>query len=486
VDPEEEELMFKRNLLQFVAMLSLFAVGSTAIKLVGETVPMNSQTFWETLAALPAEAAGTTIYVDASASGTGTGASWTDAYTKLQDALTTAVSGDQIWVAAGVYYPDEGVGMTNDDRTTTFTLLDGVEVYGGFAGGETSLGQRDWDANVTVLSGDIDQNDTADPNGVVTDVADIAGSNAYHVVTDEVPNISPVLDGFTITAGDAGGSYPDERGGGIYNQYGNPMLVNLILSGNRADLGAGMHIANNTPALLKVTLTNNQATFGGGMYITSGTSPTLTDVIFTGNLATNSGGGVYVGYSAPVFINTLFTGNRAGFYGGGMYNTIAFPDLVNATFSGNYADSRGGGMINSASDPVMTNVILWNNRAQWEGDQILNWSGSNPSISYSDIQGSGGSGAGWDTALGTDGGNNIDVEPLFVTLVDPLTAPTTAGDLHLQVGSPAVDVGDNSACPATDLDGNIRPIDGDKDGVADCDMGAYEKLIDLFLPLILR
>ena len=70
--------------------------------------------------------------------------------------------------------------------------------------------------------------------------------------------------------------------------------------------------------------------------------------------------------------------------------------------------------------------------------------------------------------------------------VDPATAPTTGGDLHLQAGSPAMDSGNNGACPATDFDGNIRPIDGDLDGTVICDMGAYEKLIDLFLPLILR
>ena len=78
----------------------------------------------------------TIIYVDASASGADTGLNWTDAYPKLQDALVAAVSGDQIWVAAGVYYPDESGGMTNNDRTATFTLIDGVELYGGFAGGE--------------------------------------------------------------------------------------------------------------------------------------------------------------------------------------------------------------------------------------------------------------------------------------------------------------------------------------------------------------
>lgn len=111
----------------------------------------------------------TIIYVDASATGAGTGANWTDAYTNLQAALAAVVSGDEIWVAAGVYYPDEGGGMTDDDPTATFTLIDGVKTYGGFAGGETSLTQRDWASHVTVLSGDIDQ-DT------------LLGGNSFYIV----------------------------------------------------------------------------------------------------------------------------------------------------------------------------------------------------------------------------------------------------------------------------------------------------------------
>ncbi len=399
--------MFKRSNLIITVLLSLLVAGAVAIARVGEPVPLSPQNFWRSLAPQPAEAAGT-IYVDASATSPGTGTSWACAYTSLQNALAAAVSGDQIWVAAGVYYPDEGGGVTNDDRTATFTMLNGVAIYGGFAGTEPSLGERDWDANVTVLSGDLEQNDTTGLNEIVTDVANIAGSNAYHVVSGGGAWEIAVLDGFTITAGNADGIYPDDSGGGVFNVSSSPMLTNVIFSGNKADEGGGMYdyMINSTPK--------------------------------------------------------------------------------NVSFTGNNVTTNEGEMYSIMSSPTLTNTILWNNQAGILGSEIYNGGGLNPTFFYSDIKGSGGSGLGWDSALGIDGGNNIDADPLFLTPVDPATAPTTAGDLHLRADSQAVDVGDNGVCPATDLDGNKRPIDGDGDGSAVCDLGAYEKLIDLFLPLIMR
>lgn len=90
----------------------------------------------------------TIIYVDGSATGANNGTSWTDAYTDLQDALSAPpVSGDEIWVADGTYKP----------RTTywALSLKNGVAIYGGFSGVETSLEQRDWRTNVSLLSGDL-------------------------------------------------------------------------------------------------------------------------------------------------------------------------------------------------------------------------------------------------------------------------------------------------------------------------------------------
>jgi hypothetical protein len=430
---------------------------------------------------LAAEAAGT-IYVDASASGAGTGVTWPDAFTSLQDAFAAASSGDQIWVAAGVYFPDEGGGMTNDDRTMTFTLINGVELYGGFAGGETLLSQRDWGTNVTVLSGDIDQNDTTDPNGVVTDVGDIAGANAYHVVTGGGTSSSAVLDGFTITAGQANGTAMDRAGGGMYNYSSSPTLTNVSFTGNQATLfGGGMFNNDSSSPLTNVSFTGNLAGSGGGISIFGG-NVMVTKVRFTGNSAI-VGGGMHIASGASTLTNVIFAGNLASNSGGGMYIDISNLILANVTFTGNQAD-YGGGMYNRDIGPILVNTILWNNQALTSGHQISNESCA-PQIEHSDIQGSGGS-SSWDTALGLDNGFNIDADPLFVTPVDPATAPTTAGDQHLQNASPAVDTGLTFGCPPTDLDGNTRPIDGDQDGSADCDMGAYEKTIDLFLPLIMR
>ena len=94
------------------------------------------------------------IYVSPSGSNTD-GCTWATAFTALQSALAIANSGDQIWVAAGTYYPDEGTGQTNNARASTFQMKSGVAVYGGFAGGETLLSQRNSDpaTNNTILSG---------------------------------------------------------------------------------------------------------------------------------------------------------------------------------------------------------------------------------------------------------------------------------------------------------------------------------------------
>jgi len=102
---------------------------------------------------------GAQIFVDTDAADGGDGTTWGSAFNTLQDALDDASSGDQIWVAEGVYFPDEGSSETNNERSSTFLLISGVEIYGGFDGTEASLSERDISAHPTILSGDIDGND---------------------------------------------------------------------------------------------------------------------------------------------------------------------------------------------------------------------------------------------------------------------------------------------------------------------------------------
>jgi hypothetical protein len=96
---------------------------------------------------------------------------------------------------------------------------------------------------------------------------------------------------------------------------------------------------------------------------------------------------------------------------------------------------------------------------------------------HSLAQGAGASGSdSWVGGSFFDGRGNIDEDPLFITPVDPSTAPTTTGNLRLGTGSPAIDTGDNTFVIGvpTDLDGEARVKDGDGDGTATVDMGAYE------------
>ena len=437
-------------------------------------------------------ALGNVIYVDPDATGSASGLSWTDAYTNLQDALTIAISGTQIWVAEGIYYPDEGVGQTNNAVTSTFVLKDGVVLYGGFGGygiSETLRTQRDWEAHVTVLSGDLGQDDITESTGVVTNTDNITGTNSYHVVSSSYVGDTTVLDGFTVTAGKANGDSPNERGGGLYIYSSNPTLYNLTFSGNAANNGGGVgNFWYSNPSLTNVTFSNNSAgSGGGGMYNHTNSNSTLTNVTFSGNSASNYGGGMFNYSSSPTLTNLIFSGNLANFFGGGIYNNSnSDPVLMNVTFSGNSADT-GGGIYNFASsNPKLTNVILWGNIATITvTSQISNTSGCTPVISSTLIQDSGSSGGGWDTSLGTDGGGNIDADPLFVRDPDPGDGDWSTledndyGDLHLQWGSPAIDAGTNTNCPATDLDGIPRAIG------PFCDMGAFELIYwRIFLPLL--
>jgi hypothetical protein len=427
------------------------------------------------------------LYVKWDATGENNGTSWGDAYTDLQSALAAASSGDEIWIAAGTYRPTSGT-----DRTISFVLKNGVSAYGGFAGTETSLWQRDFQTNVTTLSGDI---------GTAGDNSD----NSYHVVVGSNTDSSVVLDGFTITGGNANTS-PNDKGGGMYNFHGSPTVLNVIFTENYATFGGGMNnesfipSESSNPYLLNVSFLNNSAVEGGGMRNMSYSSPILEIVKFQNNTALRAGGGMLnVEQNTVTLRHVQFSGNVAG-TGGGLANAYSNPVLENVTFSNNSAE-WGGAITNAGSSPSIVNATFYGNSATTYGGAISNESNSNPTLTnvtisgnsavtfgggmYSDSSGAtvvnsilyGNSGGEIYNAAGSAvvsysliqggylGTGNIDADPFLGPLQDNGGITQT---MALLAGSPAIDAADDANCPPTDQREVLRPQG------SSCDMGAFE------------
>ncbi len=371
-------------------------------------------------------------YVNHNATGANNGTSWKNAYNSLQDALDYAqASGGtvtEIWVAAGTYKPDRGANRALGDRAASFTLINGVAVYGGFAGTETALDQRDPAANVTVLSGDI---------GVEGGNSD----NSYHVLVGSGTAANAILDGFTVTGGNANGAAaPLNQGGGLYVYGGSPTLNNCIFIANAA--------------------TQN----GAGLYLDT-SSPKITHTKFLNNTGLNQGGAIYNRYNGNLtLINCLLAGNTAK-QGAAVSNAAgSSATLLNCTVSQNTATTTYGGIQNAASGKLTAaNCVFWGNSDSTGTGQSAQIYGGTQTVSYSCVQD-----ADPNDAMIIAGTGNIDDDPLLA-----------AGVYSLAAGSPCIDTGDNAAVPGdllADLLGEQRIADGDSDGVAIVDMGAYEYL----------
>jgi hypothetical protein len=360
-----------------------------------------------------ATAMGGTIYVDATKNGDGS--SWANAYKYLQDGLATAISGDEIWVAEGIYIPDRKSANPSGsgDRTATFHLKTGVGIYGGFPIGDGLWDDRDPNAYKTILSGDLNGDDVDFTNNA---------DNSYHVIRALGTDTTTVLDGFIITAGNANGSGMDGDGGGMSNYQSSPTLVNCTFTGNFTKKRGG-------------AIANKQSNI------------TVANCTFTDNFADNAGGGIFNQNSDPTVVNCTFIDNSAGIYGGGVYNCSASnATLINCTFSDNSADSYGGGISNDSSSSTVTNCILWGNTAP-NGPQLSVQSGGSASVSYCCLQGSLPATYKDGTSLITWGLGNIAGDPLF-----------KSDNYHLQAGSPCIDSGDPNGdySEQRDIDGEPR------------------------------
>ncbi|MEQ8766951.1 MAG: IPT/TIG domain-containing protein [Planctomycetota bacterium] len=272
------------------------------------------------------------IYVDASRGPGGDGASWSTAFTDLQSALAIVLPGDNVWIAAGTYRP----GGPGSSRRVRFDLPDGVALYGGFSGGETSLDQRDTKTNVTVLSGDLNGDDAP---GFVNRT-----DNTFQVVVSKDSNLGVRLDGLTIRGGQAEGASSEQVGAGLCHVGGRITVVDCAFRDNWAQVGGGGIYVYRDELLFDGCLFegNDAGLFGGGAMVYQLTTGSIRRCTFEGNNAGQDGGGLR---TTPYLLieDCAFIANSSGEEGGGMWSDGSSPTLRSCTFLGNSAGTLGGG-----------------------------------------------------------------------------------------------------------------------------------------------
>ncbi len=281
-------------------------------------------------------------YVKPTASGSGNGSSWANASSDLQAMINVSSNGDQVWVAAGTYLPSRdpfGSTTPTNPRDKTFYLKSGVDIYGGFAGTETSISARTIAANITTLSGDI---------GAVNNSSD----NSYHVVLMVISGSSPgcILDGFRIKGGNA-------------NSWPNITVNSIsILRGS----GGGIYAYGGTNSIFRnLHIHNNYATDnGGGIYVEAGKFTIKFDSIYN-NYSPWHGGGMFINGNSIIDSNALYS-NSAGKLGGGAYigsQTVLNGNTINNNYTGSgHGVSRGGGVYFNAPDSnKITNNTIYSN-----------------------------------------------------------------------------------------------------------------------------
>jgi hypothetical protein len=332
-------------------------------------------------------------YVNASATGVNNGQSWSDAFQDLQSALLAAQSGDEVWVAEGTYRP-----TPTTDRSISFEPKSGVKLYGGFAGIEADLGQRDWALYPSVLNGDI---------GVPGDSTD----NTLNVLYLFQPDSNTVVDGFTVCHGLAdntvgAGSARDRAicGGGLYIDAGNwdafPNIQNCRFWRNAANEFGGAVMLNGTsassvaPRFVNCRFEENHTLGSGGGMARFGGSWTERGKEFEGchflkNHAVQ-GGGLY--YSDTKGSNTVslqgctFEGNMAVLNGGG-----AFFQTGKVGISGLYVETSAF----EANDAIRgAAIMIFTNGNDFDGEALIDsciffrnttlMGGGNPSIILTD------------------------------------------------------------------------------------------------------
>ena len=331
------------------------------------------------------------------------------------------------------------------------------------------------DVNAT---GDLDITDHIIINGDGAGVTIIDGNLTDRVIHTH-GSADMELNDLTVQNGTIAGN---NNGGGIYHDSAGSMDLSYVdildnFAGNR---GGGLENGG-TATLTNCTVSGNTSREGGGLVsATPGAVTTITDSAFYDNTASNSrGGGLNVFDGTVTVENSAFTGNHGSgtsVDGGGLANRDLLT-VINSTISGNETTGDGNGIYTWGGTTTINNSTITDNNTTGYG--IYNGGGA-ITLENSIV-----SGNGVANCFGTigDSGNNLEYPSItcggFTEQTDPLlgTLADNGGPTQthaLGAGSPAMDAGNNDTCETTDQRGITRPLDGDADGTATCDIGAFE------------
>lgn len=294
------------------------------------------------------------------------------------------------------------------------------------------------------------------PNQVIID------GNGADRVFDIRPGATVTISGITVRNGNPGSG---ANGGGIIITGGTPRakltLMNSFILNNTAVIGGGIQNASNgATAIIQATqISSNIAATSGGGIANSG-DLTLINSTMTQNQARTGGGIEHSGFSMHLTNDTI-SNNTASDNGGGLYNrgdTI----ILNSTFNGNTASGpeTGGNIFHDMASMAIKNSIIANSDADgncFVNEGFLTTQGNNLDSG--------------NTCGFTGSGDLVNTNPMLGPLQDNGGSTFTHA---LLAGSLAIDAGTNTGCPAADQRGFIRPADGDLNGSATCDIGAYE------------
>ena len=426
------------------------------------------------------------IYVTATGAGTFLGNSWENAVSSIVEAQALALTYNAVvWVAAGTYYGDT-------TSANAFTMREGVNVYGGFAGNEPAdydLSMRDFEANATILDGQNARrvlyqsasfNTQTAWNGFTIRNGQTSGSGAGAYLQQNGLLSQCSIQNNISANGSGGGVYCDRaaledcdilgnkcrnNGGGVYSSYSNVSDCRILNNSTTDNYGGGVYLNRDNNLERCKVIGNISNSYGGGVYTSSDWNTANISIDrceITHNKSSRHGGGMYIS-SNTVHVNNCFVGNNSqentysNYGGGGIYGSGT---VTNTTIVRNTSTGEGAG-VNGGTSTMLQNCIVWGNE---RNGAVNNLNGSSIVCSHSAIEGGY---VGTEMVLLEEGGNSpLFANPSLTVGADDSTANV---DWHLMAGSPCINMGDNAVVTdSLDLDGTAR-IKHDT-----VDLGCYE------------